>query len=60
MITGNQNPARQRFDTPIAIYCAAGMREALGRAAEREMLSISAFIRRVLNEQLRADGVLEK
>jgi hypothetical protein len=60
MPTENQTARESRFDVPLAIHCPPSMREAVGLAAQREMLSISAFIRRVLRDKLRADGLLNR
>lgn len=60
MLSENQDRARKRYRKPITILCPDDLYGAVNAAAERELLPVSAFVRRLLDSQLRADGVLEK
>ena len=46
-----------RVDHLVNFRCPSAMREALMRAASRELSSTSSYIRRAVLAQLRADGV---
>jgi hypothetical protein len=51
---------RQRCDTVVAIRIPAAVREALGRAAQRDLCSVSDVIRRAMLDSLRAAGLLDE
>jgi hypothetical protein len=42
----------------LVIHCPTDIKEALDRAAEREMVSASAYARRAIRDRLQAEGRL--
>jgi hypothetical protein len=56
-MTNTDRARPRRADHLINFRCPSAMREALMRAASRELSSTSSYIRRAVLAQLRADGV---
>ena len=58
MSSKDQDQARKRYGGKlIVIHCPPDMREAVDQAAEQEMCSASAYVRRAVRDRLRADGL---
>jgi hypothetical protein len=52
--------ARARCDSVVAIRIPAALREALDRAAARDLCSVSDVIRRATLDSLRAAGLIDE
>jgi len=56
MVTQHQDRARKRYGgNLIVVHCPPDMREAVDQAAEQEMCSASAYVRRAVRDRLRAE-----
>jgi hypothetical protein len=60
MSTTDRDRERQRCDTVVAIRIPAAVREALDRAAARDLCSVSDVIRGAMLDRLRAAGLLDE